>query len=88
MSSDDMAAAERDHVWGTLTPRLDESGVEWTQVDRSGHPASQISGYADQVGADMIVIGTRGRGEFASLVLGSTSHHLVQHSPVPVLVTH
>ena len=86
LAAEDLASAERDSVWGAITPHLDQAGIEWTRVDLNGHPPSQITTYATEVGADMIVLGTRGRGELASLVLGSTSHGVIHNAPCDVLV--
>jgi nucleotide-binding universal stress UspA family protein len=45
-----------------------------------------IAAVAQREKADVIVVGRRGRGGVAELLLGSTSHELVLHSRLPVLV--
>ena len=37
-------------------------------------------------GAQMIVVGTRGRGVLPEVELGSVSSHLVYHAPSPIVV--
>jgi nucleotide-binding universal stress UspA family protein len=36
--------------------------------------------------AELVVVGSRGRGAIATLVLGSTSQHVIQHAACPVVV--
>lgn len=86
--AEELEAAERDAVWGPLAERLDGSSYPWTRVDLHGYPVTQIVEYAKETGADLIVIGTRGRGELASFILGSTSHGVIQQAPCDVLVVH
>ena len=54
------------------------------QVLVAGRAAAAVLDAAK--GADLIVLGSRGRGGFAGLVLGSVSHHVAHHASCPVVV--
>ena len=51
-----------------------------------GPPGQSIVAEAEEFGCDLVVIGSRGLSGFKEFVLGSVSHHVVQHAKVPVLV--
>ncbi len=51
-----------------------------------GSPAEAILAVATVRNVDLIVMGSRGSGTLAGLLLGSTSHKVVSHAPCPVLV--
>ena len=51
-----------------------------------GRPASSIVDEAGGMNADLVVVGSRGHGTIATMVLGSTAAEIVDHAPCPVLV--
>lgn len=52
----------------------------------AGDPAESIIEVANVRRCDLIVMGSRGLGRLAGLVLGSTSQKVVSHAPCPVLI--
>ena len=56
------------------------------QQVRMGDPADNILAEADRIEADMIIVGRRGLGAYAELLLGSVSRKVVHLAKVPVMV--
>ncbi len=83
---EDFAAAQRKQVWTRMAPIIDASPVTVHGIDLEGYPPDALVAHAESVDAQLVVVGTRGRGEIASLLLGSTSHRVVNHAPCDVLV--
>jgi nucleotide-binding universal stress UspA family protein len=51
-----------------------------------GDPSTEILRVADDLGADLIVVGSRGLGRLGRLMLGSVSRDVVAGAPCPVMV--
>jgi nucleotide-binding universal stress UspA family protein len=51
-----------------------------------GHPAERLADLADEEDADLIVVGSRGRGALKAAFLGSVSYNLVGVARCPVLI--
>lgn len=67
----------------------DEAGgpdVEVELVVRNGRAATDIARYAEEIGADLIVMPTHGLSGVDRLLLGSTTDKVLRRAPCPVLV--
>jgi nucleotide-binding universal stress UspA family protein len=80
----DSRAIERVVEAASASLQKDDLASDATVV--CGRPASVIVERARELRADLVVVGSRGRGPFASLLLGSVSAEVVDHAPCPVLV--
>jgi len=72
---------------GLLTRLSASIGLE--RADRRvvvGYPAERLAELADDEGAELIVVGSRGRGAFKAAFLGSVSTSLIGVARCPVLV--
>ena len=61
-------------------------GVGVDHVLLTGHPVHEIVDEARAMGADLVVVGSRGHSGLETAVLGSTSSGILDHAPCPVLV--
>jgi nucleotide-binding universal stress UspA family protein len=78
--------AQKEQEWlrgfvRTVVPRAD---VEMTESAVEGDPVPALLEAAKE--AELLVVGSRGQGGFAGLLLGSVSQQCAQHAPCPVVI--
>ena len=66
--------------------KLQEAGLEVLVQVLEGPPADAVLRVADVRQCDLIVMGSRGHGTLASLLLGSVSHRVLAHAKAPVMI--
>lgn len=82
----EMARGHYERLFESLNRQAQERNVELRTRVLVGHPADQILKTAAAQGADLIVVGHRGRSAIREWVSGSTSRRVVSHAKCPVLV--
>lgn len=65
--------------------KLADSGVKVNALIAEGVATQVITDAAEQIGADLIVMGTRGLTGLKHAVLGSVTERTIRHAPCPVL---
>jgi nucleotide-binding universal stress UspA family protein len=74
----------QDDIIATVGEHVDLSGVHIDRKLLKGRSADTLIAAAD--GADMLVVGNRGRGGFRGLLLGSVSQQIAHHATCPVVI--
>jgi nucleotide-binding universal stress UspA family protein len=72
-----------------LAPAIEAAQKAGTQPRHHvcvGSPGETIARFAEQIGADTIVIGSKGRSQISDTILGSAVLGVLEESRVPVLV--
>jgi nucleotide-binding universal stress UspA family protein len=73
-------------ILDSYTNRIKESGMSnVNRIIRTGHPAEEVLKAAKEIGADMIIVGSRGKRK-GTLLMGSVSREVANYAEVPVLV--
>jgi nucleotide-binding universal stress UspA family protein len=81
--------AERKSAESLLTRAIEEAFPEGADVEvesRLVDADAEDVLVSEAKDAELVVVGSRGRGGIASALLGSVSSHVVQHAPCPVVV--
>jgi nucleotide-binding universal stress UspA family protein len=82
----DQLRERREPVAQHLVERGRRDGVHVRFLIWEGDPAESILDAANAESADIVVLGSHGRGPVGRLLLGSVSQHVVRHARVPVVV--
>jgi nucleotide-binding universal stress UspA family protein len=84
-----MAEVEEEKASQALSATTDvvkQAGLDPQRTLRRGEAGTVICEVAKEIGADLIVIGSRGWNPLKRLLLGSTSTYVLYHADSPVLV--
>lgn len=76
--------AQAERVLGPARAILDDAGVPYRECCRVGQPASEIAAVLHDEHYDGVIMGTRGLGAFARLMVGSVASRVVNLVDVPV----
>ena len=73
-------------ITGRSRAKLDAAKVPYQVHIAVGQPVDVITAFCQDFKADGIVMGTRGLGRAAGLILGSVARDVIAKAPVPVTV--
>ncbi|MCK8519584.1 universal stress protein [Methanoculleus sp. 7T] len=77
---------EGEEILGSAQKKAEAAGVPLTTHLRQGHAGSQIVALAEELGVDLILLGSYGKSGVDRLLLGSVTDYVVRNSPITTTV--
>ncbi|SDJ16913.1 universal stress protein [Salimicrobium halophilum] len=82
----DTASLKRKERFQSTIEYIEDKGLGADITILHGQPAETLIEYANEGDYDCVLVGSRGRNKFQTLILGSVSHKLVKYVNHPVIV--
>lgn len=83
--SKSLADARRE-VLDSVIADLDVEGLDLSTIEEVGDPARTLIQHCENVGADLLILGTRGAGLIERIMLGSVASRVAHDAPCPVML--
>lgn len=69
-----------------ILEEYDDAGIEIVGEVRRGNPADVVLNYAEEIDADLLVVGQRGADSIETTILGSTADRLARSTTIPLVI--
>jgi len=85
-SAEEMQKTVRDHVGAAFNNRPTAAEVQFFVHCRIGKPDEEILRVAEEIGADLMFVGSHNKAGLERILLGSVSERIVREAKCPVMV--
>ncbi|MEO0768867.1 MAG: universal stress protein [Cyanobacteria bacterium J06649_4] len=82
---EDVARKEQTRL-NNFAEKAQADGIDAEFVQRVGSPGKALCQQAQEIAADLIVVGSHGRTGLGEMLMGSVSNYVVHHAPCSVFV--
>jgi nucleotide-binding universal stress UspA family protein len=81
-----MVQEEKEQIISRIKELAHDRNVDLEIIIRTGDPRNEILQTAEEIGADLIAVGSTGKGLGARILLGSVSTYIMTHAKITTVV--
>ncbi len=81
-----MVQEEKEQIISRIKELAHDRNVDIEIIIRTGDPRNEILQTAEEIGADLIAVGSTGKGLGARILLGSVSTYIMTHAKITTVV--